>query len=135
MHVNKLHAHPPLLRHYSSLYMQHKGPRDCGFKGSILGYTNRDSSQHGLSTDAVNVMSTGHNLIGSMVYLRQSGSDCIQSRRHSCTCIHKLVGCWGFTSLQHLRSYQDRCRLVTVSNDDDFTVLPHLGDQADSTMT
>ena len=33
-----------------------------------------------------------------------------------------LVGCLSFTSSQHLRSYQDLFRLVTVH---DFIVLPH----------
>ena len=30
-----------------------------------------------------------------------------------------------FTSLQHLRSYQDKHRLVTVCTNGDFIVLPH----------
>ena len=38
----------------------------------------------------------------------------------------KKNGCWSFTSLQQLRSYQNEHRLVTVHNHGDFIVLlPH----------
>ena len=37
----------------------------------------------------------------------------------------KLVSCWNFTSLQHLRSHQDGHWLVTVRTHDNFIVLPH----------
>ena len=33
------------------------------------------------------------------------------------------IGCCSFTSLQHVRSYQDRYRLVTMGTHGDFTVL------------
>ena len=36
-----------------------------------------------------------------------------------------LVDCWSFTSLQHLRSYQDGYRLVAVCTSGYFIVLPH----------
>ena len=39
-----------------------------------------------------------------------------------CVCVC-VVGCWGFMSLQHLRSYQDVYRLVTVRGYSDFLVL------------
>ena len=36
-----------------------------------------------------------------------------------------LLNCWSFMSMQHIRSYQDRYRLVTVCTHGDFIVLPH----------
>ena len=38
-----------------------------------------------------------------------------------------LVGCWKFTSWQHLRSYQDGHWLVTVRTHGGFIVLPNWG--------
>ena len=35
-----------------------------------------------------------------------------------------LVGCWNFTSWQHLRSCQDMYRLMTAPTHSDFIVLP-----------
>ena len=36
-----------------------------------------------------------------------------------------MVGYWGFTSLQHLRPYQGRYRLVSVRTHGNFIMLPH----------
>ena len=41
--------------------------------------------------------------------------------------VKQLVGCWRFTSRQHLRSYQDGYWLVTVCTHSDFIVLPYWG--------
>ena len=40
------------------------------------------------------------------------------------TILWKLVGCWSFTSLQHLRSCVDRCRFAIVYTLGEFIVLP-----------
>ena len=36
-----------------------------------------------------------------------------------------MVCCWSFTSLQHLRSYQEGYQLVTVCTHGEFIVLLH----------
>ena len=48
---------------------------------------------------------------------------------------YKLIGCWSFMSWQHLTSYQDMHRLVTVHTHGDFRLHPPLADQATSFMT
>ena len=44
----------------------------------------------------------------------------------TCKSVHLwLVGCWSFTSWQHLSSYQDGFRLVAVHTHGNLIVLPH----------
>ena len=46
-----------------------------------------------------------------------------------------MPGCWCFKSLQHLGSYQDNYRLVTVLTRGDFIMLPPLANQITGTIT
>ena len=64
---------------------------------------------------------------GDIIYTMYTHTDiCIKHARTTYLCLQwtpsQMIGCWSFTSWQHLRSYKNRYRPVTVCTHGDFIV-------------